>query len=622
MQEHLAQLGYGLDPHAHIWRRPRYEGLAYSDGQAVESRLQEIIENAVDLSVLSPELNRQGASWPLLYHLSGLRANLLRPFGPWLGGEVLEVGAGCGALTRYLGEGGARVLALEGSPRRAALTRARTRDLNNVTVMAERFDQFDGGRKFDAVTLVGVLEYAGLFGQDAKPALAMLARARSRLKPQGRLILAIENQLGLKYLAGAPEDHLGQPMVGIEGRYRDGQPRTYGRAALAHLLTQAGFADLRFYAPFPDYKLPMAIISEAGLRHPEFDAAGLAWQTVRRDPQLPPHCHFSLELAWPQVFANDLALELANSLLIVASLMKRPDPDPPVLAWHYSTERRPEYCKETRFLTAAKGGIVVTCQGLASHPPGPGDGQRIIASCYPPAGAYVAGELLSWQFVQLVSSDGWTMQAVGAFLKRYLAILEALAARRGRALSLTSLEAPLPGEFFDAVPQNIILPPGRAPVLIDQEWRLREDYGFDLAHLLGRALMLLLNQVGGFGPNPGGQAYTHRDFVQAAFGAAGFPLSDQALARLLARELEVLEQVMVNIPALRQFFQEWPHQTLPRRGQGYSQELALREQQIAALSQALALREQDLARMRHSASWRFTRPLRALKRLFLGGQGR
>ena len=41
----------------------------------------------------------------------------------------------------------------------------------------------------------------------------MLQRVRSLLKPEGKLIVAIENQLGLKYFAGAPEDHLGQADV-------------------------------------------------------------------------------------------------------------------------------------------------------------------------------------------------------------------------------------------------------------------------------------------------------------------------------------------------------------------------------------------------------------------------
>ena len=81
------------------------------------------------------------------------------------------------------------------------------------------------------ITLIGVLDVQ-LFTSEENPPLAMLERVRSLVKPDGMLIIAIENQLGLKYFAGAPEDHLGQPMYGIEGRYRRDQPQTFGRVVL------------------------------------------------------------------------------------------------------------------------------------------------------------------------------------------------------------------------------------------------------------------------------------------------------------------------------------------------------------------------------------------------------
>ncbi|WWL44975.1 class I SAM-dependent methyltransferase [Pseudomonas parakoreensis] len=74
-----------------------------------------------------------------------------------LKGDVLEIGAGCGAITRYLGEQGGNVLALEGSARRASIARSRTRDLPNVSVLAETFENFQVEKKFDVITLVGVL---------------------------------------------------------------------------------------------------------------------------------------------------------------------------------------------------------------------------------------------------------------------------------------------------------------------------------------------------------------------------------------------------------------------------------------------------------------------------------
>ena len=237
MKNELTGKGYEFVKGQNIWMRPDYEGIPYSDGDVAEKRIGSIIAESVDLSVLSPEFKKHCTDWPSLYHLSSERANLLRPFASRLeNSSVLEIGAGCGAITRYLGETCDQVMALEGSLRRAAITKSRVRDLPNVKVVSDRFDMFDIDQKFDFVTLIGVIEYASMFTPGESPVHAMLDYARKFLKPNGQVIIAIENQLGLKYFAGAPEDHLNQVMYGIEGRYLQGQPQTYGRRVLEQIL--------------------------------------------------------------------------------------------------------------------------------------------------------------------------------------------------------------------------------------------------------------------------------------------------------------------------------------------------------------------------------------------------
>jgi len=281
----LEEMGYAFDEVDRIWARPGFAGIDYNDGESSELHLADIVKQAGDVGVFSCELRSKCTDWVTLYHLSPHRGNVLRPFENLLKGKVLEICAGCGAITRYLGEAGGRILALEGSPRRAAIAASRTRGLPNVTVLAERFDDLRCSETFDAITLIGVLEYAGVFGDGHTPALNMLKKARSMLRPNGRLFTAIENQLGLKYFAGAQEDHIGEPMYGIEGRYRNGQPRTYGRRALAELIAAAGFASSEFLAPFPDYKLPSSVLTEHGCAASDFDAAAFAWQSLKADPQ-------------------------------------------------------------------------------------------------------------------------------------------------------------------------------------------------------------------------------------------------------------------------------------------------------------------------------------------------
>lgn len=589
MRSLVQQSGYVFDHANRIWLRPDFSGTTYSDGDEAEARIASVIAQAHDLSVLSPELPRHCTDWPSLYHLGRMRANLLRPLAQLLRGDVLEVGAGCGAITRYLGECGARVLALEGSLRRAAIARSRTRDLENVTVLAEDFSQFQCDHRFAVVTMIGVLEYAGLSCAGENAALQVLKQARSLLEPEGTLVLAIENQLGLKYFAGAPEDHLGQPMVGVEGRYRDRQPRTFGRSMLSSLLESAGFSEVEFLAPFPDYKLPVSIVTETGFRSRDFDASAMAWQSVRSDPQLPPYCGFSLELAWPQVFANELGLDLANSFLLVASPQPRPCREGEILAFHYSVERLPEYCKETAFVRTADEDIQVQYGRL-----GPSTDSDV-ASASPlsfncgVSATYAPGTLLALELVRVVTNDGWGFDNVARFVWRYAAILEAIARKAGRDLHITSQYEKIPGSFFDAIPQNIIVHRDGTHTVIDTEWEL--NFEIEVGYLLFRSLLSLTGSITRFGRPSSATGMTNRHLVEGVFAAAGMGLHEGDLARYLALEAQV--QQWVSGRAMEQALELW--QEYPLRTEQLSQAIHERDARIARLNDVISDQDRQIS---------------------------
>ena len=537
----LTKHGYLLDPQTNVWARPDYGGIAYNDGDEVEQRISAIVEQACDLTVLSAELRQKCTDWPSLYHLSGTRSNILRPFHYILkGADVLEVGAGCGAVTRYLGECGANVLALEGSPRRAAIARSRARDLPNVMVVSDRFDDFKWDRQFDVITLIGVLEYANLFASGDDPTLSVLQQARAKLKPNGKLIIAIENQLGLKYFAGAPEDHLGQPMYGIEGRYRKDQPQTYGRKALSEKLILAGFAYSEFMAPFPDYKLTVSIVTENGFSCEGFDAGALAWQSVRRDPQLPKLLAISPELVWPILAQNRIALDLANSFLIVAGVSIKKQIDSSILAWHFTSERSKEFCKETRFLQTENGSIEVQYYPLV-----PGSYKqvhgRLLTFSIPERAEYVQGRLLSQELIHIVTRDGWCIEEVGSFLKTYLDILSSLIASGDAPLSIDSTDSLLSGEYFDLLPQNIIERHDGVRQAIDKEWTWNRD--MSAGWLIFRSLYALIQTVTRFGHTDSDFANTPIGFIHAAFKAIGFSVTESEIENYANLEMELQAEV-------------------------------------------------------------------------------
>lgn len=538
----LNQYGYSHDPKTGVWLRADYKGIAYSDGDQSEKELAKIIQEAQDVSVLSNELPQHCTDWAKLYHLSAARGNILRPFEHLLKGKVLEIGAGCGAISRYIGECGAELLSLEGSPRRAAIAASRTRGLDNVTVLAERFDDFRTDELFDAVTLIGVLEYASIFSDNEDPAHAMLARIRKLLKPNGKLFIAIENKLGLKYFAGALEDHLNIAMYGIENRYRQGEPRTFSKLELEQLIARSGFSSSETLSPCPDYKLPNSIVTESGFSTERFDAAALVLQNVKRDPQLPQTTNFNLEHAWPNVISNDLGMQLANSFLVVASCENKKALPNEILGYHYSTGRKSKFCKESIFLKSAVGIQVHTKSIDNNFSKKSPDPEKSVDFHYslPRVDKYIYGSTLSNSFLEIASSPNWAVSSFTPFIKMYLACLELLLSEEIPNTKLESVDFRLPKNYIDAVPQNIIIDATQTPKLIDSEWTLTEE--FDLGLLLVRALLSLIETASPF--NLSEISISRRNLIIGILDSASLKISDEQIENYI--KLEQLFQKRVT----------------------------------------------------------------------------
>lgn len=205
--------------------------------------------------------------WPILYHFSDIRHNILEwyPMNP--DASVLEIGAGCGAISGVLCKKVRRVMAIELSKKRSLINGNRNKDCDNLEIMVGNFEDIEINEKFDYVTLIGVLEYGGVYISSESPFVEMLKRANGFLKEGGEILIAIENKMGLKYLNGANEDHTGKPYSGINDYVSTSSARTFSKKELCDLLEKAGISQYQFFYPNPDYKLPNTIFSDGYLPH-------------------------------------------------------------------------------------------------------------------------------------------------------------------------------------------------------------------------------------------------------------------------------------------------------------------------------------------------------------------
>lgn len=443
-----------------IWLASDTQPFNYSDGDEVETRLLQTIQQANDVSLYSDELYAAMKDWPSEYHLSRNRHNLLRPFSFTSKETILELGCGCGSITRLLGETGAKVIAVEGSQRRAQIAAARCRDLENVSVYCDNIADFALDQKFDYVLLIGVLEYSRMFIQADNAPLECLKIARQYLMENGSLFLAIENQLGLKYFNGAGDNHLETPFFGIQGLYDNKSPVTFGKNELAELLIETGFNSTEFYYPFPDYKIPKLVLSEQALSNRHFNVADLLLKLMSRDYTGNTYRAFNENLVWQTLAKNSLVADFANSFLIKAScsqLAQTTDNECKWLAKYYNVDRKKELCTELSFEQAEQDNIVVKRYRLLKGGQPKielGELSHVVVD-----ESYITGNVFIKNITKLVARQA-SIEDISLAFKPWLDLL------KSKSPDLTSL----PANYIDCIPSNLLYSSNQILEYYDAEW--------------------------------------------------------------------------------------------------------------------------------------------------------
>lgn len=239
----------------------------YCDGE-IEDELLDITRNYAQVEY--PRIIEERKSWPVLYHLSSLRENIV----DWLpidkSMKVLEVGAGCGAITGALARKAGKVTCVDLSKKRSLINAYRHMDCENVTIHVGNFQDIEPDLPcdYDYICLIGVFEYAQAYIGSESPYDDFLRIIEKHRKNNGCIVIAIENKLGLKYWAGCKEDHLGTWFSSLEDYPEGGVVRTFTRKGLIKVAQRCGFSDVSMYYPYPDYKFMTSLYSDSRLPKP------------------------------------------------------------------------------------------------------------------------------------------------------------------------------------------------------------------------------------------------------------------------------------------------------------------------------------------------------------------
>ena len=316
---------------------------SYSDG-SIEDTLLDIVKNT-ESDMLEKRIAEE-EDWAVLYHLSDIRKNILEWYDMKPGANVLEIGAGCGAVTGVLCDKAEEVVCIDLSKKRSHINAYRNQQYDNLTIYVGNFKDIKIEEKFDYVTLIGVLEYSIFYVGGDNPFEEMIRRAKEYLKPDGKLIIAIENKYGLKYWAGASEDHTGKRFDGITGYTGVDRVRTFSRQKLEAMVKKTGFPDVKFFYPVPDYKMPMEIYSDRRLpKKGDIKDISPAYDRERM-------LYFDEVKAFDSICEDGLFPTFANSFLVIAGQEDNKDkvPEREVLYSKFNRLRAPIYRMQTRIV--------------------------------------------------------------------------------------------------------------------------------------------------------------------------------------------------------------------------------------------------------------------------------
>lgn len=452
----------------------------YSDGDQIEKEIYDYVREAQ-----SPDYSdvlERDHRWPVFYHLSDMREDILNWYDFKPGCSVLEIGAGMGALTGLLCRNAGSVTSVELTLPRARVIQERCKEYDNLTILVGNFNRMEFTEQFDYITLIGVLEYAPGFTESGDPA-DFLRRIRSLLKPDGKLLVAIENRFGLKYWCGAAEDHTGKPYSGINGYPEDPQVRTFSRSELSDLLGRCGFEKQKFFYPLPDYKFPQVLYSDSF--YPGELPGKIRMYRSYKTAEL-----LAEGKLYDAVLPNDALPFMANSFFVeCGSEVKEHSP---VSAAFFSPERaRPK--RLTTLISTDKKVV----EKRATFPQAEEHLQQILENQRHFSGADLApyaptGSGLSMPFLEGETLDGilyrhlshGELEAAKSWIDRYYELVKASSGNASQADPI------LDYGFMDMIFQNCMVQ-GESMTFFDQEWM---EQNVPASFLLFRAITMFYGE--------------------------------------------------------------------------------------------------------------------------------
>lgn len=286
------------------------------------------IEHMIDDNKIEAKEIYEKANFPVLYHLSKHRQNIIDWYDFKDGSTILHLGAGTGIITQALAKTGNRIIAVDNLEIINVNKRLNKNFSNIIWNIADKEEYLDNcTEQVDYVILDSTLE-------TVESHEVLLKKIYNIVGADGIVIIIGFNKFGLKYFSGNNEFYSQKLFEGIEGFSTFNNAKTFTKNEYIKLLKNNNFRHIDFYYPYPDHLFTEKIFSEQ--RMPVYGELHNNLRNFDSDKV----SLFDESKVYNEIIKSDNFDVFSNSFFIIAS---KKEVNCPIIYTKFSRERKKEY---------------------------------------------------------------------------------------------------------------------------------------------------------------------------------------------------------------------------------------------------------------------------------------
>lgn len=216
----------------------------------------------INMKYYKQDLYKEKYEYPI--SMNTIKKNLLNWYPFKENATILQIGGSSKEITDYLCSICKKLTIIEFSKEKVDIILNSKKEQKNLEIIVGNLENIKLQEKFDYILMIGTLEYANIIMENKKePEYELINYCKGRLNPEGTILIAVDNKIGVKYLVGGKSKHCEKVYDSIKNRFNYG--KLFSKRELDKLIEKTEIKSKRYFYPLPNYEIPNLIISQEAL---------------------------------------------------------------------------------------------------------------------------------------------------------------------------------------------------------------------------------------------------------------------------------------------------------------------------------------------------------------------